>query len=276
MHKHKKNIKSFFKITPIIEEFILKKIKEKCIFTSVELQNIVLTEFKTKISIQAIYLIFKKYDYVFKKIRKINNPYTIKEQVEQLEKVSKTHNLKNIDRCVSLDEISVLENAIPEYGWFKKNEMPNYKIDNPKIISKRYTILMASTNKKPIFALICEKGMRSDNFIYFMSTVKNMVDKNSYFLMDNASTHKSKLFKKYIEDTNLEVVYNAPYHSEFNPIENVFSLFRNKLNRNETKNIDNIVKITEDFILENHENKLKNIFDNSVKMIDSFIKDNTK
>ena len=71
-------------------------------------------------------------------------------------------------------------------------------------------------------------------------------------------------------------MHYALYHSEFNPIENVFSLFRNKLNRNETKNIDNIVKITEDFILENHENKLKNIFDNSVKMIDSFIKDNTK
>ena len=105
----------FYKIYQAYMDIVkeLRQIKEKCIFTSVELQNIVLTEFKTKISIQAIYLIFKKYDYVFKKIRKINNPYTIKEQVEQLEKVSKTHNLKNIDRCVSLDEISVLENAIP-------------------------------------------------------------------------------------------------------------------------------------------------------------------
>ena len=56
--------------------------------------------------------------------------------MEQLEKVSITHNLKNIDNCVSLDEISVLENTIPENGWFKKNEIPSYKIDNPKIISK--------------------------------------------------------------------------------------------------------------------------------------------
>ena len=76
--------------------------------------------------------------------------------------------------------------------------------------------------------------------------------------------------------TKLEVVYNAPYHSEFNPIGNVFLLFGNKLNRNETTNIYNIAKITEDFILKNHETKLKNIFDNSVDMIDSYIKDNTK
>ena len=87
----------------------------------------------------------------------------------------------------------------------KKMKCQNYKIDNSKIISKRYTILIASTNKKPIFALICEKGMRTNNFIYFMSIVKNMVDKNSYFLMDNASTHKSKLFQKYKKITILKL-----------------------------------------------------------------------
>ena len=36
------------------------------------------------------------------------------------------------------------------------------------------------------------------------------------------------------------------------------------------------MKITENFILENNEIKLKNIFDNSVKTIDNFIKDNKK
>ena len=134
-----------------------------------------------------------------------------------------------------------MENAIPEYGWFKKNEIPNYKIDNPKIVSKRYTVLMASTNKKPIFAYIGEKGMKLDDFAYFMNKLIKLVDKKSYFLMDNASIHKSKLFKQFIKDNNINVVYNAPYHSEFNPIENLFSLLRNKLNRNETKNIASLI-----------------------------------
>ena len=84
MHKNKKNIKSFFKITPIIQEFILKKIKENCIFTSLELQNVLFNEFKVKISTQAIYLILKKNNYVFKKIRKNNNPYTIEKIVNFL------------------------------------------------------------------------------------------------------------------------------------------------------------------------------------------------
>ena len=135
---------------------------------------------------------------------------------------------------------------------------------------------MASTNKKPLFALICEKGMKTTNFINFMDMIIKLVDKKSYFLMDNASIHRSKLFKKFIKDNKLKIVYNAPYHSEFNPIENVFSLFRNKLNRNETKNIEQIVKVTTDFILENNETKLKNIFKNSVELIDKFIKEHKK
>jgi len=32
----------------------------------------------------------------------------------------------------------------------------------------------------------------------------------------------------------MKMVYNAPYHSETNPIENIFSMFRNYLNRNIT------------------------------------------
>lgn len=55
----------------------------------------------------------------------------MEEQVKQLEKVKETHNIKNINNCVSLDEISVVINSTPRYGWFEKNKEPNYKIENP-------------------------------------------------------------------------------------------------------------------------------------------------
>jgi len=276
MYKNKKQIKSFFKMTPIIEEFLLKKINEKCIYTCIELKNEIFNEFKFNISIQTIYNILKKHNLVYKKIRKVNNPYTIEEQVKQLEKVSETHKLENIDNCISIDEISVLENALPERGWFKKNQEPTFKINNPKIFSKRYTILMASNNKKPLCYAICEKGMKTAGFIDFMKTLITHANEKSYFLLDNATIHKSKVFKEFVKTKNLKIVYNAPYHSEFNPIENIFSLFRNKLNRNETKNINNIKLVTDNFLLENNETKLKNIFNNSVNKIKDFIKKHKK
>jgi len=272
MHKYRKKTISFYKITPEIEKFIKNKIKEKCIFTCAELTDLVLKEFKLNISLQSIYKIFKKNDYVYKKIRRVNNPYTIEEQVLQFEKVNKTHNLKNIDKCVSLDEISVVENALPQYGWFLKNEDPDVKINNPKIISKRYTLLMACTNKKHIFSLVCEKGMKKENFLKFMEETTKRVGKDYYYFMDNASIHKSKIFTDFIKKNNLNVVYNAPYHSETNPIENIFSMFRNKLNRNGTKNLENIIEVTTKFSHENNEEKFKNIFNNSVTTITNFLK----
>ena len=53
-------------------------------------------------------------------------------------------------------------------------------------------------------------------------------------------------------------------------------MFRNKINRNENNNQECIKKITENFIKENNEIKFKNIFEHSVKMIESFIKNNKK
>ena len=94
--------------------------------------------------------------------------------------------------------------------------------------------------------------------------------------MDNAVIHKTKKFNNYVLENKLNIVYNAPYHSETNPIENIFSMFRNKINRSKNNNLECIKIITDEFIKENNETKFKNIFEHSVKMIDNFIKDNKK
>ncbi len=82
--------------------------------------------------------------------------------------------------------------------------------------------------------------------------------------MDNARIHHSKLFKKYSQEHNLDIIYNAPYCPEYNPIENVFSkvkiLLRKKTN-NEIKLLTNIEKCFNKIT----KNDLKNYFINSLK-----------
>ena len=53
--------------------------------------------------------------------------------------------------------------------------------------------------------------------------------------MDNASIHRSKKTKECYKKNNMHIIFNAPYHSECNPIENVFSILRNKINRSQNK-----------------------------------------
>ena len=277
LQKYRKKTKSFYKKTPELVEYIIKKIKEHSIYTIQNIKELIIKEFQLKVSCQLIYNILKKQNFVYKKLKRINNPYEIEQQVTQLEKVKEYHNLKNINNCVSLDEISIIINSTPTYGWFEKNTECNFKIKTPKITNKRYTILMASNNKKILHYIICDGGIKTESFINFMKELKNKNDnEESYYLLDNAVVHKTKKFNSYVLENQLKIVYNASYHSETNPIENIFSMFRNKINRNENNNIECIKRITNDFIKENNETKFKNIFEHSVKMIDNFIKNNKK
>ena len=101
-------------------------------------------------------------------------------------------------------------------------------------------------------------------------------DNKKYYLMDNARVHKSKSFFKYLEKEIMKIVYNAPYHSETNPIENIFSMLRNNLNRNYNETEGELKKSIEDFIKIDNKEKFKNIFIHSCKMMNEFIKENTK
>jgi transposase len=134
---------------------------------------------------------------------------------------------------------------------------------------------MACNNKQILNYTVCEQGIKTENFINFM---KESNEKNNntdvYYLMDNAVVHKTKKFNSYVKENKIKVVYNAPYHSETNPIENVFLMFRNKINRKNNNTIEMIKTITNEFIKEKNEEKLKNIFNHSVKMIENFINEN--
>ena len=98
---------------------------------------------------------------------------------------------------------------------------------------------------------MCKKCVRTDFFINFMDELRILdPDNNIYYLLDNARVHKSKKFMEYLENNKMNIVYNAPYHSEINkmnivnntpyhsktnPIENIFSMLRNYLNRNKNE-----------------------------------------
>ena len=62
---------------------------------------------------------------------------------------------------------------------------------------------------------MCKKGVKTDFFIDFMKELKEL-DKEGkrYYLLDNASVHKTKKFNEYLKDNPMKMVYNAPYTQE--------------------------------------------------------------
>ena len=277
MNENKFEIKSFFKSSPIIINFILKSIDNNKTITVKQIKKLILDEYKIDISVQLIYNILKNNNYVYKKFKFNNNPYSIDEQVSQFENVIKTHNKDNINNCISIDEISFVLGSKPNNGSFKKGEKNKIKCNNKKIIRERYSLLVASSNEKIILCKICKKRVKSDFFINFMDELNKLdIDKKRYYLLVNPRVHKSKKFNSYLEKNNMKLVYNATYHSETNPIENIFSMLRNYLNRNINKTELELINLINEFIKIDNKEKFKNIFNHSCETIAQFIKENKK
>jgi hypothetical protein len=275
MHQNKLVVKSFFKSSPSLVNFIIKSMENNKILTVKEIKELIYKEFKLDISTQLIYNKLKENGYVYKKFKINNNPYKLEEQVEQFEKITEVHNSKNIDNCVSLDEISFVLNSKPSNGWFKKNEVNEIHVNNKKIISQRFSLLVASSNEKILKFEMCKKGVKTDFFINFMKELKDLdPDNKKYYLLDNARVHKTKKFNKFSKENDLNMIYNAPYHSETNPIENIFSMFRNYLNKQPNKSESELKQSIENFIQIDNKEKFKNIFNHSCNVIDFFIKKN--
>ena len=126
---------------------------------------------------------------------------------------------KNI---ISIDEMSIITNRASSKGWSLKN---NECIINIPFIkpNERYSLLMATSEKKIIKYILVKGSIKTDNFISFMNDLNNENPNRSY-LLDNASIHKNKKTHEFYKKNKIHIVFNAPYQSKFNPIEMVFSL----------------------------------------------------
>ena len=125
--------------------------------------------------------------------------------------------------------MSIITNRASSKGWSLKN---NECIINIPFIkpNERYSLLMATSEKKIIKYILGKGSIKTDNFISFMNDLNNENPNRSY-LLDNASIHKNKKTHKFYKKNKIHIVFNAPYQSKFNPIEMVFSLLRKKLNK---------------------------------------------
>jgi transposase len=274
MYIYKKNNinKNNYKITTDIENFIIKYINFFNTKTAKEIIEKIYIKYGVKISKSSIYIIMKKNNLSYKRTKIITNPYSKNEQIEQIKKVKNTLNNVNINNVISIDETSIELNTKPYYGWSSKGKECLIINNGSKIINKRYSLLVATSNKKIIDFSIIEKTFKKEKFINFMKKLNKKDIKNEKtYLMDNAIIHKTKDFYNYLKEKNMHILYNAPYHSELNPIEYVFSLLKKIISKNISKTKEDIIKSI--LILKNTitPKTLNNIFNHSLNEMDNFI-----
>jgi transposase len=118
---------------------------------------------------------------------------------------------------------------------------------------------MAITSKETINYTCYTENVNSDIFFEFIkNTIKKLQEKEYTFMFDNVSFHKNKDMLNYIIENGHNYINTPPYSPNNNPIENVFSVIKNKfkkLSSSIKKKTDNIImsKITDAVVQFNNE-----------------------
>ena len=222
----------------------------------------------------------------FELIKNLNNDFKNNKSTNQLiENIDKTIDEldKNINQTkklinnsftelVSVDEFSIITNRASLNGWSLKGKecIINIPFIKP---NKRYSLLMATTNKKILKHVLVEGSIKTDNFITFMNEL-HKTNNNYSYLIDNASIHSNKKTKLFFKLNKINIIYNAPYQSKFNPIEMVFSLLRKSLNKKIVKNETEINNCIKEFVENIKKDTLNNIFMHSTKILKLYLESN--
>ena len=92
---------------------------------------------------------------------------------------------------------------------------------------KNTSVCSCITNEGNITYETNSSSYNKNSFLSFMKKLDLPI--NTIILIDNVRFHHSKEVKSYAKTKNWDLLYIPPYSPWFNPIENIFSLVKNKL-----------------------------------------------
>ena len=118
-------------------------------------------------------------------------------------------------------------------GWYLKG-LKNC-VDCP-ITKEKVGVSGALNHRNRRVHSLIFNGCDSNTFIYYLKSLLDGYngEKKIALILDNASSHKSKLVKQFVESVNnrLELIYLPAYSPDLNPVEWVWKDIRYKVTHN--------------------------------------------
>ena len=223
--KYKKN-----KYTPELEQYIVKYVTAKGKFKIRNLQSTVNKKFNIMLKRNTVYYILRKHNITYKKARKfviINK----REHNKKVKELKKEINKLGSEKIISIDEAHFELNMKPNMGWNYKGQQ--VKINKCSGVRKSISLLCAISNNKICEYELINGPVDAKIFKNFIEKINNK-HKHKYMLMDNCRIHHAKIIKEYMDTTENEIIFNVPYNPETNPIEQLFSVIKQKINLENT------------------------------------------
>lgn len=241
-----------------IEPFIKKLLDNDSYITLKIIQTKIKNKFNFTYSLSFIHtFIRRKLKYSFKKVSKKLFSKNLKSLLMKQKTFHK--HIKNTNKLISIDESYIHSNYCYKYGWSPVGQkLIKFVKTNPT----KYSILMAISNTKIVSYEIHTGNINTSIFYKFINKL-NTKFKNTQFLMDNVSFHKSKIITDLFINSSNELLFIPPYSPHLNPIEEVFSqIKRNYFNFSRGDTLYKLKKSIRTVKKRHLENYYKNSFPN--------------
>jgi transposase len=219
-------------IKPEYLNFVKNSLNQNPYQTQKDLLNKLIKKFNINenVSVSLIKKILKILNYTKKKAqRKIYNNNLKKHLMNKREFKKKIKNI-NKDDIICLDEVAIDRNTYKCSGYCHSSKRLKFYIDMKNLRFKKSLIVAIDINKVIKFEILENKNANTDIFLKFIEELTKKIS-NKYILMDNVNFHHNKKVIETIEKSNNKVLFIPPYSPEFNPIEKVFSVFKNYINK---------------------------------------------
>jgi transposase len=219
----------------------------------------------------------KKIGITYKKIT-----YQASEQLRQQNKEKIKHFIDKIIPSLSqsniffLDECGFHLNLAPRRGYYLKgsrliSQKPGDKGKNHTLIF----LTQITNGKKIIHSKLIEGGMKTKEFYEFLTEFNPPNNgKQNCLIMDNLSVHKAKqsclklglsTIEELLASKNIKPIYLPSYTPEINPVEKMFNIVRQHIEKSRPRIKEKLISFIEERIKFFHDEDLTKYLKNSLK-----------
>jgi transposase len=132
--------------------------------------------------------------------------------------------------------------------WHKKGQKPTFQ--KPKFSAKIMCWGAVSTRVKSKFAVVVG-SMTAQRYVdtlksYLVQNKSKSTIKKMVFQQDNASCHTAKLTRAFFSEIGLTVLPWPPNSPDLNPIENIWSMLKQSVEKRAVKTKDELIRVVEE------------------------------
>ena len=138
--------------------------------------------------------------------------------------------LNNGERIINIDETWINQTSHTRRTWAQKDGRGNISLHS---VSPRLSMIAALDTEGHVWFTLAHANTDHNMMALFLLSLTKALDnetpdwrENTFFLLDNASYHRSPETKAILQTLGLKVIYSGPYSFSASPIELLFGGFK--------------------------------------------------